>query len=91
MFRRKQKNIKWENLTLKEKLDVVAKAQVTIDALTKLQEWKNIPVGDVWVGAVDQHGDEYFDPIELTRHEYAAIRRYLIRNRQHILRKEGLL
>ena len=33
----------------------------------------------------------YMAHIDITRHEYAAIRRYLIRNRRRLLKKEGLL
>lgn len=42
------------------------------------------------LGAFNDAGDEILRPLELTKAEYAAIRRYLIRNRRKWLRAEGV-
>ena len=64
--------------------------QLVID-LSQLQTTK-LGNGDAaFVGAVDSEGAEALTPVDITRSEYAAIRRYLIRNRERMLRREGLL
>ena len=44
-----------------------------------------------FLSASDDVGNEPFGPVDLLPHEYAAIRRYLIRNRRRLLKKEGLV
>lgn len=64
--------------------------QLAVD-LAKLQTTKLVKGDTAYVGVVDSEGAEALSPIDITRHEYAAIRRYLIRNRERMLRREGLL
>lgn len=64
--------------------------QLAID-LAQLQTTKLGNDDAAFLSAVDSEGAEALSPIDITRHEYAAIRRYLIRNRQKMLRREGLL
>lgn len=87
----KRQKTKWDRLTLKEKFKFVQNNQKVIDEIAVLEETKRLPKGDVWLTAIDKDGDEYFDPIDILPAEYAAIRRYLIRNRRRLLKKEGLL